>query len=174
MTTIAVMGLSEVPLVNVQELHRQAETCLAGTVQLAIAAAQRATTMAGIFGAGSVALLAAIATVLAATAPNTPFIGGACGTAALLFLAALTSAMAGAPTDFHVGGYEPKRFMRSAGDLAWMRRYAIQDMQDRIDVNREVLARNAHLLRVAMAFTVAAIPMGCLLFILLKAGPRSF
>jgi hypothetical protein len=174
MTTTAVMDLSEVPLESVQELHRQAETCLAGTVPLAIAADQRATTMMGIFGAGAVALLAAIATVLAAATPNVPFIGGAGGTAALLFTAALIAAMAAAPIDFHVGGYEPKRIVRSAGDLAWMLRYAIKDMQDRIDVNREVLERSAHLLRVAMAFAVAAIPMGCLVFILLKAGPHSF
>jgi hypothetical protein len=63
------------------------------TVQLAIAADQRATTMAGIFGAGSVALLAAVATILAATSPNNPFIGGASAMAALFFVAAVTSAM---------------------------------------------------------------------------------
>jgi hypothetical protein len=63
------MDLSEISLASVQELHRQAETCLSGTVQLAIAADQ------GIFGAGSVALLAAVATILAAASPNNPFIG---------------------------------------------------------------------------------------------------
>jgi hypothetical protein len=88
------MDLSEISLASVQELHRQAETCLSGTVQLAIAADQRATTMAGIFGAGSVALLAAVATILAATSPNNPFIGGASAMAALFFVAAVTSAMA--------------------------------------------------------------------------------
>jgi hypothetical protein len=46
------LDLDQAPLESVKELHRQAETCLAGTVQLAISADQRATTMAGIFGAG--------------------------------------------------------------------------------------------------------------------------
>jgi hypothetical protein len=139
-----------------------------------IAADQRATTMAGIFGAGSVALLAAVATVLAATSPNKPFIGGASAMAALLFVAAVTSGMAAAPTDFHVGGYEPKKFVRSASDLAWMLRYAVQDMQDRIDFNRAVLERSARRLRVAMGFAVAAIPLGVLVFSALRAGLRSF
>src|SRR5258705_3722648 len=102
------LDLSGVPLEGVQELHRQAETCLAGTVQLAIAGDLRATTMAGIFGAGSVALLAAIATVLAASSPYAPFIGGAAATSLCLFAAALAHGMAAAPTDFHVGGYEAK------------------------------------------------------------------
>ena len=168
------MDLSEVSLESAQELHRQAEACLSGTVQLAIAADQRATTMVGIFGAGSVALLAAIATVLAASSPHKPFIAGAGTMAAFFFAAALTSAMAAAPTDFHVGGYEPKRFVRSASDLLWMLRYAVQDMQDRIDLNRAVLERSARLVRVAMAFALAAIPLGVMVFIVLLAGPRSF
>ena len=170
---LVVMDLSEVSLESVQELHRQAEACLSGTVQLGIAADQRATTMAGIFGAGSVALLAAIATVLAATSPYTPFIGGAATMAGLLFMAALTSGMAAAPADFHVGGYEPKRFMRSAGDLAWMLRYAVEDMQARIDFNRAVLERSALRPRVAMWFAVMAIPLGVLVFSALRAGLRS-
>lgn len=94
--------------------------------------------------------------------------------AALFFVAAVTSAMAAAPTDFHVGGYEPKLFVRSAGDLAWMLRYAVQDMQDRNDFNRAVLERSARRLRVAMGFAVAAIPLGVLVFSALRAGLRSF
>jgi hypothetical protein len=167
------IDLSGVPDESIRELHKQAETCLAGTVQFAIAADQRATTMAGIFGAGCIALLAAIATVLAATAPYSPFIGGAAGMALLLFAAAITSGMAAIPTDFHVGGYEPKRLAKSASDLIWMLRYALDDMQDRIDVNRSVLERSARLLRVATAFAVGAIPLGILVFSVLRAGLRS-
>jgi hypothetical protein len=167
------IDLSEIPEEGVRELHKQAETCLAGTVQFAIAADQRATTMAGIFGAGCIALLAAIATVLAASVPYSPFIGGAAAMSLLLFAAALTSGMAATPTDFHVGGYEPKRLARSATDLVWMLRYALDDMQDRIDANRNVLERSARLLRVAMAFAVGAIPFGILVFSVLRAGLRS-
>jgi hypothetical protein len=161
---VPIMDLSEVPPESVQELHRQAETCLSGTIQLGIAADQRATTLTGIFGAGSVAILAAIATVMAGSSPHKPFILGAAVMAALLFVAALTSAMAGAPADFHVGGYEPKRFIRSASDPVWMLRYAVTDMQDRIDFNRAVLERSAQRLRAAMVFALAAIPFGVMVF----------
>ncbi|SRR5579871_1042641 len=161
------MDLSELPIETVQELHRQAEACLSGTVQLGIAADQRATTLVGVFGAGCVALLAAIATVIAASSPYRPFIGGAGATAAFLFVAALISAMAGAPSDFHVGGYEPKRFVKSAGDLTWMSRYAVEDMQARIDFNRASLERSAHKIHVAMVFAMAAVPLGILVFAML-------
>ncbi len=156
------MDLSEVSLDGVQELHRQAETCLSGTIQFGIAADQRATTLTGIFGAGCVALLAAIATVIAGSSPHKAFVGGAATIATLLFVAAMISAMACAPGDFHVGGYEPKRFARSAGDLAWMLRYAVEDMQVRIDCNRAALERSARLVHVSMGLALAAIPLGIL------------
>jgi hypothetical protein len=169
----AALDLSNVPTDGVRELHRQAETCLAGTVQLALGSDQRATVMAGMFGAASVALLAAIATVIAGSAPNYPFIGGAGAMSLLLFAAAIASAMAAAPTDFHVGGYEPKRFARSATNVDWMLRYATEDMQDRIDMNRAVLERSSRLLRTGMAFAVGAIPFGIMAFSVVRAGLRS-
>ena len=161
------MDLSDVPLDGVQELHRQAETCLLGTIQLGIAADQRATTLTGIFGAGSVALLAAIATIISGAASHKALIGGAATMATLLFIAALTSAEACAPADFHVGGYEPKRLARSAGDLSWMLRYAVEDMQVRIDCNRAVLDRSARLVRVSMGLALAAVVLGGLIFAML-------
>jgi hypothetical protein len=169
----ATLDFSGVSPDGVKELHKQAETCLAGTVQLAIAGDQRATTMAGIFGAGAVALLAAIATVLAASSPFIPFIGGAATIALCLFAAAVTSGMAAVPTDFHVGGYEPKRFVRSATDIEWMLRYATEDMQDRIEFNRLVLERSSRLLRVGMAFAVGAIPLGIMVFSVLRVRLHS-
>jgi hypothetical protein len=167
------LDLSEIPEECVRELHRQAETCLAGTVQLALGSDQRATLMAGMFGAASVALLAAIATLLAASKLNTPFIGGAAAMALSLFIASIASAMAAAPTDFHVGGYEPKRFARSAANVEWMLRYATEDMQARIDKNREVLERSSGLLRTGMFFAGAAIPFGIVIFGVVQAGLRS-
>lgn len=161
------MDLSGLPIENIQELHRQAEACLAGTIQLGVAADQRATTLTGFFGGGCVALLAAIATVIAATSPYHPFMGGAGTIAAFLFAAALTSAMAAAPSDFHVGGYEPKRFAKSAGDVTWLLRYAVADIQERIDFNRAALERSARQIRVAMGFALAAIPFGVLIFAIL-------
>jgi hypothetical protein len=91
----------------------------------------------------------------------------------MLFAGALTSGMAAKPTDFYVAGYEPKRLAVAANDVIWMLRYALDDMQDRIDVNRIVLEQSARLSRVAMAFAVGAIPLGILVFSVLRAGLRS-
>jgi hypothetical protein len=61
---------SEIPDNAVKELHRQGELCLLGTMQLAVAADQRATTLSGILGAGSVALAAAMAGLISGAHPN--------------------------------------------------------------------------------------------------------
>lgn len=66
MDTRETIDFSTIPEGAIEEILRNGEACLEGTIQLAIAADQRATTMAGIFGAGSVALLAVAATILAA------------------------------------------------------------------------------------------------------------
>ncbi len=129
---------TKVPAAAVDEILRQGEACLAGTVQLALAADQRGGTMTGILGAGAVALLAAAAAI-----PNTgngltvPFVA----TAALLFVAALLVAWSARPIDFHVGGYEPRLLCESGtDDPVWLKRFAIADVQMRIDANRQALA----------------------------------
>jgi hypothetical protein len=167
---------SQVPDHGIRELHRQAEVCLNGTIQLALAADQRATTMAGIFGAGSLALLAAIATVLAGNNPNVAFILAAGCVAAFLFGAALMCAWAGKPTDFHVGGFEPKRLAASASDETWMLRYATEDLQMRIDFNRRILIESARRLVRGATLAIASVPIGIAAFavIALSGHLRSF
>lgn len=154
------IDLAGIPDESVREMHQLAEACLAGTMQLGIAADQRATTMLGIFGAGSVALLAAIATILAATPKNWPFIAGAATAAVLLFIAAALSAWAARPIYFYTGGYEPRRLAPSAGNAVWMLRYAIADLQVRIDANRVALERSSRLTNWAMLLALAAIVLG--------------
>ena len=137
---------SHVPDQAVGELYRSGETCLMGTVQLAIAADQRATTMAGIFGAGSVALLAAAATVQTGLQGNPALVWAALLTALPLFIAGLVCAWSARPADFYVAGYEPRLLAKSVSDDLWMKRYASEDIQIRIDRNRITLERAAALL----------------------------
>lgn len=128
----------KVPDEAVDELHQNAEKCLLGTVQLAIAADQRATTMAGIFGAGSIALLATAATLRASS--NEPdLIWAAIITAIILYIATLFCAWSARPVDIFIGGYEPRLFIDCASDPIWMKKYATTDMQVRIDKNRRTL-----------------------------------
>jgi len=118
------------------ELLRQAEECLSGTIQLALAADQRGTTTTGILGAGTVALLAAAATI----GDGRPaLLAALLATSAVLFLAALLCAWSSRPTDFYIGGYEPKLLSQCGGDLIWMKRCSTADVQNRISTNRKFL-----------------------------------
>jgi hypothetical protein len=59
----------------------------------------------------------------------------------LLFIGALFCARAAQPVDFFIAGYEPKRMTSAAQDETWIFRYAAEDVQARIDANRDSLVR---------------------------------
>jgi hypothetical protein len=149
---------SAIPDEAVDEIFRNGETCLLGTIALATAADQRATTMAGIFGAGSVALLAMAATLKASASGDSALVLASSITALLFFVSALICAWSARPVDFFVGGYEPSKLAECAGDPMWMKRYASEDIQVRIDSNRKTLERAASLLSFG-AIVAAAAPL---------------
>jgi len=155
----------------VREIHRQGEEVLKGTVQLALAADQRATTLCGIFGGGAVALLAAAATILAGSNLSAPSLIAALVTALLLFVASLFCASAARPTAFFVGGYEPRFLISSGTDEMWMLRYASDDLQDRIDANRKALDHAASLVQWGMRFAGSAIVAGIAAFLIARWAP---
>jgi hypothetical protein len=158
------MDISSVPEESIIELHAQAAACLQGTVQLAIAADQRATTLTGIFGAGTVALLAAAATVLEGSHPSQPLVWSACIAAEFLFAASLCCAWAARPINFSVGGYEPKLLAPAASDKLWMLRCVTEDIQARIDMNRLALDRGARILTAATLIALSSVPAGFIAF----------
>jgi len=92
--TSARPDFSKVPDEAIKELHRQGEVCLQGTVQLALAADQKASTLTGILGAGSVALIAATVTMISAARHNYALIGAAVTTSILLLVGAFFCAVA--------------------------------------------------------------------------------
>lgn len=130
---------SHVPGDAVEEFLRQGQECLAGTMQLAIASDQRAIAMAGIFGAGFIALLATAAAIFTGDRQNVSLFFACVGTAIGLFLASFICAWAARPTDFFVGGYEPRHLSKAVSDPVWMKRYAAEDVQRRIDANGKCL-----------------------------------
>jgi hypothetical protein len=158
------MDLSSLPESLVEELHKEGVLCLQGTLQLAVAADQRATTLTGVFGAGSVALLAAAATLITANPSNQPLLWGAIATAIFLLSAALFCAWAGRPVDFFLAGYEPKLLAPAANDRGWMLRYATEDIQMRIDANRRVISRSASTLKLGFLIAVGSVPAGFIAF----------
>jgi len=155
---------SNIPADAIKELHRQGEICLQSTMQLALAADQRATTLTGIMGAGAVALLAATATMISSAHPSAALIGTGAGTATLLFVGALFCAWAAQPLDFFVAGYEPRRMAPAARDETWILRYATEDMQIRIDSNRASLVHASRLLTWGRSIALLAVPLGITIF----------
>ena len=162
---------TDVPDEAVEELYRSGEACLQGTIQFALAADQRATTLAGVFGGGSVALLAVAATIRTASAGDPAFMWASIATAAVLFVGALICAWAGRPIDFHAPGYEPKRLAKSASDPVWMKRYAAEDLQVRIETNRAALERGASHLKRGAAVAALAPLIGIAVYLALAFWP---
>lgn len=156
---------SEVPPEAIKELHRQAETCLQGTIQLAVAADQRATTMAGILGSVSAAILTVAVLIATSAAPNWSVMSAAVATATVLFIGALLTAIAARPCDFQVAGYEPKRMADAAQSETWILRYATEDLQVRIDANRIALDKTARFLSWGLFAALFALPAGVIVFL---------
>jgi len=160
---------SNIPATAAKELCRQGELCLQGTIQLALAADQRATTLTGILGAGSVALVAATVSLSISPDRKIALIASAAITALVLYCGALLCAWAARSTDFHVAGYEPRSLAFSAtGDDAeiWMQRYSAEDVQARIDHNRRELEKSSRYLTWGRRIALCAVPIGALSFVL--------
>jgi hypothetical protein len=158
---------SNIPAAAARELCRQCELCLQGTVQLAIAIDQRATTLTGILGAGSIALVAATVSLSISPDRKIALIVSAAVTALVLYGGALLCAWAARSTDFHVAGYEPRKLAISATDdnaELWMQRYAAEDVQARIDHNRRELEKSSRYFTWGRRIALCAIPIGIFIF----------
>jgi len=157
---------SNVPQDAARELCRQGELCLQGTVQLAIAADQRATTLTGILGAGAIALVAATVSLSVGAKPNVTLIFSAAATALSLYCGALFCAWAARSADFFVAGYEPRLLHISAPENSelWMQRYSAEDIQMRIDHNRDTLEKSSRYLTWGRRIALCSVPIGLLTF----------
>lgn len=164
----AKLDLSEASTEAVAEIHRQGELCLQGTMQLALASDIRATTMAGVFGAGAVAIMAVIATL---ADRGGAIVWAALTTSGVLFLASLLCSWSARPTDFFVSGYEPKKLAVSASDAVWMLRYSAMDIQSRIDANRVCLSKATGFLKIGTLIAIGALPIGTVVYAILSYRP---
>jgi hypothetical protein len=133
------------------EVRREAGACLDGTIHLALAADQRGGTMSGIIGVAAVVLLV----TAAAYGTAAPLTAAFLVTSAGLFGAAILAAWSGRPRSFFVAGYEPRLLAQCGGDIGFMRRCIIADIQNRIDQNRVALDRAAR--QFVAAMIVAAV-----------------
>ena len=159
MTTDICGALERHPIESVREVLRQAEICLEGTLQLAFAADQRATMMAGICGAGAAAFVAAAVTV-----QDWPLVYGASVTSLLLFAAVLIFAWSARPIDFFLAGYEPRLLSASAADERWTLIYVVEDLQRRICKNRKDIDASSNGFKLGFGLAFAAVPLGLVAF----------
>jgi hypothetical protein len=160
---------------TLSQLLRQVDILLAHTLEASIAADQRATTLAGIFGGASIAVVAAFATLQPAV--RTPALTGAVAALALLlFVSAMLAAWASRPSKFHFPGYEPRRLLETvqaspAGEAEWVRRYIVIEFQRRIDANRCLLDKSGRKVSVAVWLAIVALPSACLAYAVISFFP---
>lgn len=164
-TSTREMDWNDVPDPAAREMLRQGETYLKGLLAAGIGADQRATTLCGIFGAVAVALLAAAATIASGSHTDRSLIAGLIAAAVPLFLASFIFGRSGRPIDFYIAGYEPAKLLASATSENWMIRYVCEDIQRRIEHNREVLHKASVLINIGFGLAIFAIPFGIAMFL---------
>jgi hypothetical protein len=102
-------GLSSdsMPVELAREIARQGDVRLSALMNLATAADLRATTICGIFGAGSIGIAAAVLAVWASDHRSAALIVSGVILSIGLYAAAILAAIAGAPREFYIGGGSP-------------------------------------------------------------------
>jgi hypothetical protein len=149
------------------EISRQGESCLQGTMQLAVANDQRAVILSGVFGTAAAALAALLAALY--TSPNVPpcaFLIAIAVAGSLLFVASIICAESAKPTDFFVTGYEPRLLAPgfASEDITPALTDMLDDVQRRINHNRAALKHSGRLLTVGVRIAEIALPMSVIAF----------
>jgi hypothetical protein len=158
------MDWSGVPDSALREMLRQAETRLDSILKAAIGADQRATTLMGVFGAVGVALLVSAATIGTRAEPEWSLIFAIISAAILLLVAGVMCGRAGRPIDFHIGGYEPEKILKSSTDEIWLLRYICEDLQRRMDLDRKILEKASRLISGSFIMAGMSVIAGVVVF----------
>ena len=118
-------------------------------------------------------MLAASAANYSGQHPEMAFIAAAVAAAFFFLCGSALAAIGGRPSDFYIGGYEPRRLANVTDHLSQLRHIAA-DIQSRIDANRTAIRRSAAKVNSAIALAGLAIIVGVLTFIavLMCQGPR--
>jgi hypothetical protein len=152
------------------EIVRQGEVRLNAVMTLSTASVARATTLCGIFGGASVALVAGVLAYFATENYSPPLIWAGAATALLLFLASFFSAFAAVPRDFRLAGGMPQNLRESAWggaqwrSTSWLLDATARGLAEAIEVDRKLVEREAVFVRNALWFAGAAVPAGVVSF----------
>jgi hypothetical protein len=156
-----------------REIARQGELRLTGIMALAIAQDARATTLCGTFGAASIALAAGVLAYVGTDHHDSVLILSGAVTAALLFVAAIVAAYAGAPSEFWIPGGMPRDLRKWAWDVEHHRWRTEIEMLDAtaqrlaiyIDRDKKALQREGRLVRLSQGIAFAAAIFGVACFL---------
>lgn len=160
-----------------QIVFRQAEAKLKAQLQTALAADQRAMTLAAIFATASVALFGVA--MLAIDRPEAiwSLAGGGMGAGASFFVGAWLCVQAAWPVDFHLPGNLPESWWCDGVEdkaLAECFRNEAEHYQDDIKDNREVMKKNARSAELGARFGVFAPIVGAVAGIALQLAAPYF
>jgi len=160
------LDFSQVPDCAVNEFYRQAELCLQSTVQVAIAADSRATTLTGTFGAATAALLVIAANIGTKDKVDLSLLLAVLSGASALLIASTFCAASARPIEFHVPGYHPRLLYYAASSEKHIKLEAAADIQIRIDQNSVSLKRSAKTLSRGRVLALLSIPISILSYLL--------
>ncbi len=160
------LDFSQVPDCAVNEFYRQAELCLQSTVQIAIAADSRATTLTGTLGTATAALLVVSANIGTKDKIDLPLLIAVLSGAGSLLTAAIFCAASARPIEFNVPGYQPRALYPSASSEKHIKLEAAADIQVRIDKNSKALERAATTLSRGRWIAFLSVPISIISYLL--------
>lgn len=159
---------NDVDVEMARQILAQGELYLQGQVQLAIAADQRATTAASIFGSMATAVAAVVIAFWDNSKDDAALAAGLVG-AALLLAAAVFAAIAARPVAFDVAGNHPAKWIDDRkGSLVARIGRECESYQRRITFNDSVMSRNKGWITIAFGVALIAPPVSVLVWLCLR------
>jgi hypothetical protein len=153
-----------------REIVRQGEARLEAIMALTIAAVTRATTLCGVFGAGSIALVAAVLAYLGTEHPIARLLIAGSVTASLLLVASVLAAFAGTSRKYWGAGAIPSELRNwswstCGAGTRWSTEEELLDavgerLDKAIDKNLRLIRREGFLVNLSLWVALAAVIAG--------------
>jgi len=165
---------TSIPVEVAREIMRQGEARLDAMMTLTTSAVARATTLCGIFGGASVALLAALLAYSGTAHASTRLIWSGSITTSLLLIASIVAAVAGASRDFRGAGAIPIRLRDWAKttygtERRWATEAELLDtlgrqLDNAIAENAELMRCEGYLVNLSLVVALGSLALGLLAY----------
>ena len=165
------MDWSEVDERMAQQILRQGELLLQGTLAVSTAADQHAATLAGIFSAAAIAVLAATLVMIQSPHPDTALVVSGFAVSLTWFIGSSLCVAVVWPSKFHLAGNEPKNWWPDSVALGPMVEAIggeTENYQERIEYNTAAIRKSAKRLKLGAAMECAAPIVGLGIWLILR------